>query len=73
MLNLNSPNLNEVIGNVVEEILQERAKEARRERTEEVSQETALEVVPEEIEVVVKEGEAKAFSPIREQKHSKSI
>ena len=61
MLNPNSPNLDEVIRNVVEEIFHERAKEARRERAEEVSQETALEVVPEEIEVVVEKGEAKAF------------
>ena len=50
-----------MIENVVEEILQERAEEAQRERAEEVSQETALEVLPEEIEVVVEEGEARAF------------
>ena len=61
MSNPNSPNLDEVIGNVVEEILQERAKEAQRERAEEVRQETALEVMPKEIEVVVEEGEAGAF------------
>ena len=61
MSNPYSLNLNEVIGNVVEEILQERAEEVQRERAEEVSQETTLEVVPEEIEVVVEEGEARAF------------
>ena len=32
-----------------------------RERAEEGSQETTIEVVPEEIEVVVKEGEARVF------------
>ena len=42
-----------MIGNVVEEVL--------RERVEEGNQETDLEVVPEEIEVVVEEGEARAF------------
>ena len=47
MSNPNSPTLNKVIGNVVEEVL--------RERVEEGNQETALEVVPEEIEVVVEE------------------
>ena len=45
----------------MEEIFQERAEEAQRERTEEVSQETTFEVEPQEIEVVVEEGEAKAF------------
>ena len=48
-----SPTLGEVKENVVEEVL--------RERTEEGNQENALKVVPEEIEVVVEEGEAKAF------------
>ena len=42
-----------MIENVVEEVL--------RERVEEGNQETALKVVPEEIEVVVEEGEARAF------------
>ena len=50
-----------MIRHVVEEVLQERAVEAQRERAKEGSQETALEVVPEDIEVVVEEGEAKAF------------
>ena len=53
MSNPSSLTLDEVIGNVVEEVL--------RERVEERNQETALEVVPEEIEVVVEEGEARAF------------
>ena len=53
MSNPNSPTLNEVIGNVVEEVLREWA--------EDDNQETALKVVPEEIEVLVEEGEAKAF------------
>ena len=53
MLNPNSPTLDEVIGNVVEEVLRERA--------EEENQEIVLEVMPEDIEVVVEEGEAKAF------------
>ena len=61
MSNPNSLNLDEVIGNVVEEVLRERPEEAQRERAEEESQETALKVVPEEIEVVVEEGEARAF------------
>ena len=61
MSNPNSPNLDEVTGNVVKEVLQERAEEALRERVEVESQETALEVVPGEIEVVVKEGESRAF------------
>ena len=42
-----------MIGNVVEEVMRERTKEG--------NQETALGVVPEEIEVVVEEGEARAF------------
>ena len=53
MLNPNSPTLDEVIENVVEKVLRERAEEG--------SQETAIEVVPEEMEVVVEEGEARAF------------
>ena len=61
MSNPNSSNLDEVIANVVEEILQERTKEAHRESAKEVSQETALEVMPKEIEMVVEEGEARAF------------
>ena len=61
MSNPNSLNLDKVIGNVVEEVLQERAKEAQRERAEEESQETVLEVMPKEIEVVVEEGEARAL------------
>ena len=52
MSNPNSPTLDEVIGNVVEEILRERA--------EEESQETAFKVVLEEIEVVVEKGESMA-------------
>ena len=47
------PTLDEVIGNVVEEVMRERAEEG--------NQETALEVVPEEIEVMVEEGETQAF------------
>ena len=53
MSNPNSPTLDEVIENVVEEVLREMAEEG--------SQEFAIEVVLEEIEVVVGEGEAKAF------------
>ena len=53
MSNPNSPTLEEVIENVVKEVLRERAEEG--------SQETAIEVVPKEIEVVVEEGEARAF------------
>ena len=53
MSNPNSPTLDEVIENVVEEFLRERAKEA--------SQEPAIEVIPMEIEVVVEEGEVRAF------------
>ena len=53
MSNPNSPTLNEVIGNVVEEVL--------REWVEEDNQEISLKVVPEEIEVLVEEGMAKAF------------
>ena len=53
MLNLRSSTLDEVIGNVVEEVLRERAEERNKE--------TTLEVVPKEIEVMVEEGEAKAF------------
>ena len=53
MSNPISSTLDEVIGNVVEEVLRETAEER--------NQETALEVVPEEIEVVVEEGEARAF------------
>ena len=45
----------------MEEILQERADEVGREMTREENQEKALEVVPEEIEVVVEEREARAF------------
>ena len=61
MSNPSSPTLDEVTGNVVEEILQERADEVEREMTGEGNQEKALEVVLEEIEVMVEEGEAKAF------------
>ena len=61
MLNPNSPNLDKVIGNEVEEILQKGAEEVQREMAEEESQENALEVVPKEIEVVVEKGEARAF------------
>ena len=53
MSNPNSPTLDEVIENVVDEVL--------RGRVEEGSQETTIEVVLEEIEVVVEEEEAKAF------------
>ena len=61
MSNPNSPNLDEVIGIVVKEVFQESVEEAQRERAKEVSQETAFEVVLEEIEVMVEEGEARAF------------
>ena len=61
MLNPNSPTLDEVIGNVVEEILQDRVEEVQREMAREENQENAIEVVPVEIEVVVEEGEARAF------------
>ena len=53
MSNPNSPTLDEMIENVVDEVLRERAKEG--------SQETAIEVFPKEIEVVVEEGEGRAF------------
>ena len=53
MSNPNSLTLDEVIENIVEEFL--------REREEEENQETTIEVVPEKIEVVVEEGEARAF------------
>ena len=53
MSNPSSLTLDEVIGNMVEEVLRERAEEG--------NQETALEVVLEEIEVVVEEGDARAF------------
>ena len=55
MLNPSSPTLDEVIGNVEEEILQERANEVEREMAREGNQEKALEVMIEEIEVVVEE------------------
>ena len=42
-----------MIGNVVEEVLRERAEEG--------NQETTLEVVPDDIEVVVEEREVRAF------------
>ena len=61
MSNPNSPNLDEVIGSVTEDILQERAKKVQREMVEEESQENSLEVMLEEIEVVVEKGEARAF------------
>ena len=53
MLNPSSPNLDEVIGNVVEEVLRERIKEG--------NQETTLKVLPEEMEIEVKVGEARVF------------
>ena len=62
MSNINFPTLDDVIGNVVEEILQERAEEVQREMAGEENQENAIKVVPEEIEVVVEEGEARAFN-----------
>ena len=61
MSNPNSPTLDEVIGNAVEKILQERAEEVQREVAGEGNKENSLEVMPEEIEVVVEEGEARAF------------
>ena len=61
MLNPNSPTLDEVIGNVVEEILQDRVEKVQREMAREENQENAIEVVPVEIEVVVEEEEARAF------------
>ena len=61
MSNLSSPNLDKVIGGVVEEILQERADEVGRERAGEENQENALKVMLEEIEVVVEKGEPRAF------------
>ena len=53
MSNPNSPTLDEVIGNMVEEVL--------RYVVEEGNQETALTVVPEEIKVVVEKGYVRAF------------
>ena len=61
MSNSNSPTFDKVIENVVEGILQEKAEEVQREMVGEENQENAIEVVPKEIEVVVDEGEAKAF------------
>ena len=58
MSNLDSPTLDEVIGNVVDEVLQEKA--------EEESQETTLKVIPEEIKVVVEEGKPGPSTPTRE-------
>ena len=45
----------------MEEILQERAEEVQREMVGEENQENAFEVVPEEIELVVDDGEVRAF------------
>ena len=74
MSNPNSPNLDEVIGNVVKDILQERVEEVQREMVEEESQEITLDVVPEEIEVVVEEGESRAFySNKREEEFQKHL
>ena len=53
MSNSSSPTLDEVIGNIIEEVL--------RERVEEGNQETTLEVVPEEMEIEVEVGAARAF------------
>ena len=53
MSNLSSPTLDEVIGNVVEKVMRERAEEG--------NQENSIEVVLEEIEVVVEEGDAQDF------------
>ena len=53
MSNPNSPNLDKVIGSVVEKVL--------RERVEQGNQESVLEVVLEEMEIEVEEGEARAF------------
>ena len=61
MSNPNSPNLDKVIGSVVEEILQERVEKVQEEMAREENQENALEVVPKKIEVVVEKGEARAF------------
>ena len=61
MLNPNSPTLDNVVENVVEEILQERVEEVQREMEGEGNQENVIKVVPEEIEVVVDEGEVRAF------------
>ena len=61
MSNTSSAKLDEVIQDVVEEILQYRADEVEREMAGEGNQEKALEVVPEEIEVVVEDGEFRAF------------
>ena len=53
MSNPSSPTLDEVIGNVVEEVL--------RERGEDGNQETTLEVVLEEMEIEIKAGETRSF------------
>ena len=50
---LSFPTLDEVIGNVVEEVLRERAEEG--------NQETTLEVVSEEMEIEIEAGKARAF------------
>ena len=52
----------------MEEILQERANEVGREMAGEEIQENALEVIPKEIEVVVEEGEPRAFYSHKEAK-----
>ena len=48
-----SPTLEEIIGNIVEEVLREKAEER--------NQETILEIVPKEMEIEVEVGEARAF------------
>ena len=61
MSNPSSQTLDKVIRGVVEGILQERADEVGRKMEREENQENSLKVVPKEIEVVVEEGEARAF------------
>ena len=65
MSNTSSSTLDEVIGNVIEEVL--------RERVEKQNQGISLEVVPEEIEVVVEKEKPEPSTPTREKKHSRSI
>ena len=48
-----SPTLEEMIGNIVEEVLREKAGER--------NQETILEIVPEEMEIEVEVGKVRAF------------
>ena len=58
MSNPSSPTLEKVIGNIVEEVMREKAEEG--------NQETTIEVVLEEIEVVVEKERPELYTPKRE-------